>query len=89
MSAPAIGVHKPTSNRIAAPAATISKSTGDDDATVSSPAYTSGMAAAARKSARPTPGRPPGKVEKSLCTRTPRTNATAFGTRAPASEVLE
>ena len=41
---------------------------GEDEAAVSSPAYTSGTAAAARRSSRPAPGGPHGNVEKSLCT---------------------
>ena len=68
INAPAIGVHKPISNRIAAPEASTSNGTGDDDETVSNPAYTRGAEAAVRKIARPAPGKPPGKVEKSLCT---------------------
>jgi hypothetical protein len=69
ISAPANGVHKPISKRTAAPAVNSSRRAGDGEAPVSSPAYTSGMAAATRTSTRPAPGRPPGNVEKSLCTR--------------------
>src|SRR5262245_2106245 len=60
-----------SNNTTAAPAGTTSRMAGDDEATVSSPEYTSGIAAAARSNSRPAPGRPPGKVEKSLCTRRP------------------
>src|SRR5262249_5985121 len=68
MRLPATGVHRPISSRSAAPAAIRSSAAGTGDTAVGHPADINGMAAAVRRITRPAPGRPPGNVEKSLCT---------------------
>jgi hypothetical protein len=82
MRPPATGVHKPTSNKVAALAVTSCTMAGSPRGVVSStaiPCWIGRTAATVRRNTSPIPGRPSGNVEKRRCKTDPVLRLPKFG----------